>query len=210
MRTRLVRILGTALVVAGLAVLAWTLLVWQWRDPFTSAYTAWEQRRLAHEYELLSARPVGHRSEPVAAVARRYRLAARRGQPIGRLVLPRLDVEMVLVNGTDPATLRKGPGRDGRSFMPGERELVYVAGHRTTYLAPFADIDRLRAGDRIRLEMPYAIFTYEVTGHRIVDDRDLSVLRSPGRELLRLQACHPRFFATQRYVVSARPVAVRR
>ena len=111
---------------------------------------------------------------------------------------------MILVEGTDEASLRKGPGRDERSFLPGEGKLVYVAGHRTTYLAPLAEIDQLRAGDRVELEMPYGLYVYEVTGHRIVADDDLSVLRSPGRELLRLQACHPRFMASQRYVVSAR------
>ncbi|MBA2537311.1 MAG: hypothetical protein H0V20_07780 [Actinobacteria bacterium] len=46
-----------------------------------------------------------------------------------------------------------------------------------------------------------------VRRHRIVEDDDLSVLRSPGREIVRLQACHPRFFATRRYSVAAKPVA---
>jgi sortase A len=92
--------------------------------------------------------------------------------------------------------------------MPGERKLAYIAGHRTTYGAPFGDIDELRPGDRIRLELPYASFEYVVTHHRIVDDSDLSVLESDSREQLVLQACHPRFFASQRYLVYARPVAV--
>jgi sortase A len=93
--------------------------------------------------------------------------------------------------------------------MPGQDRLVYVAGHRTTYLAPFSHIDSIRPGDRITLEMPYATFTYRATRHRVVTAGDLSVLRSPRREQLELQACHPRFFASHRYIVYARLVTVR-
>jgi sortase A len=197
--------IGLALVLLGLGLLLWTAVVWAWRDPFTSAYTTLQQHRLERQYEELLAKrqPAGD----VAAAARRFRLASYPGDPIGRIRIRRLRLDMVLVEGTDEESLRKGPGRDRRSFMPGEGKLVYIAGHRTTYLAPFADIDRLRPGDRIELELPYGDFTYEVNGHRIVDDQDLSVLRSSGRETLRLQACHPRFFATHRYVVSAHLVA---
>ena len=83
-----------------------------------------------------------------------------------------------------------------------------MAGHRTTFGAPFSHIDELQPGDRITLELPYASFEYRVTGHRIVDQHDLSVLRSAHREELALQACHPRFFASERYIVYARPVKV--
>jgi sortase A len=198
--------LAVGLMAGGALALLWTLLVWQWRDPFTSLYTELEQRRLARAYEELSGSALVAAPGDVARTAKASRLAARQGRPIGRIRIERLDLDMVLVNGTDTATLRKGPGRDLRSFMPGEGKLVYVAGHRTTYSAPFADIDRLREGDRIEIEVPYGTFIYVVKGHRVVDKRDLSVLRSPKREVLRLQACHPRFFASQRYVVFARPL----
>jgi sortase A len=192
--------------VAGVGALGWTFVVWQWRDPFTSLYTELAQRRLADRYEaLLASTPVVEDGR-LAAAARAFRGEAERGDPVGRVRIDRLDLDMLLVEGTDGATLRKGPGRDRRSFMPGEGKLVYVAGHRTTYLAPFADIDRLRSGDPILLETPYGRFVYEVTGHRVVEKTDLSVLRDTPRETLRLQACHPRFFASHRLVVSARLV----
>ena len=92
--------------------------------------------------------------------------------------------------------------------MPGEGELVYVAGHRTTYGAPFSHIDRLEKDDRVFVELPYGTFEYRITGHRIVTATELSVLKSQGTELLALQACHPRFFATQRYIAYAEPVSV--
>ena len=80
---------------------------------------------------------------------------------------------------------------------------MYIAGHRTTFGAPFADIDRLRPGDTISIELPYADFVYRVTDTRIVDAHDLSVLKPGSREIIVLQACHPRFFATQRLLVYA-------
>jgi sortase A len=212
--------LGTFLVVIGLGVLAWAATVYLWKDPFTTAYTAYEQRRLESNLEdqfeswRPSRRPVAQPGEPTAPrddlsrEARRFRLASEDGDAIARLRVPRLDVDLVVVNGTSTGDLRRGPGRHADTFMPGEGELVYVAGHRTTYGAPFSDIDDLEAGDTITVELPYGTVEYRVTRHRIVDDNDLSVLESEGREELVLQACHPRFFASQRYLVYARPVAV--
>jgi sortase A len=92
--------------------------------------------------------------------------------------------------------------------MPGQNRLVYIAGHRTMYLAPFSHIDAIRPGDPITLEMPYATFRYRAVRHVIVPADDLAVLRSPRHELLALQACNPRFFATQRYIVYARLISV--
>jgi sortase A len=218
-RSRVARIAGTLCIVAGLALVAWTLTVWLWQDPFTSIYTRWEQRELAAEQRRIvdtyrPAFPPPVRAKPVDLArsvereAIRFRKRSATGAALGRIIVPRLGLNMVMVNGTDTATLKRGPGRDQRTYLPGEGELVYIAGHRTTYQAPFAKIDKLRRGDRVRLEMPYGQFEYVVTGHRIVDDQDLSVLKSHGREVVALQACHPRFFATQRYIVWAKPVRV--
>ena len=118
--------------------------------------------------------------------------------------MPRLGLNMVVVDGTDHDSLTKGPGLDRRTYMPGEGQLVYIAGHRTTYLAPFAHIERMKAGDPISLEVPYGTFRYRVFTHRIVTADDLAVLKSRGREIVELQACHPRFFASHRYIVYAR------
>ena len=113
---------------------------------------------------------------------------------------------MILVDGTDHDSLVRGPGVDRRTYLPGEGQLVYIAGHRTTYGAPFARIDRLRTGDKIELDMPYGHFLYSVTSHVIVPADDLARLNSRGHEEIALQACHPRFSARERYIVYARPV----
>lgn len=211
--------LGTLILVIGLGVLAWSATVYLWQDPFTTVYTAYEQRKLERnldqQFERWAAdpKPVKRGGTPTPPVdvrreARRYRLASNEGSALARLEIPRLGLNAVVVNGTSSADLRRGPGRHLETAMPGEGRLVYIAGHRTTYGAPFSDIDKLRRGDRILLELPYASVEYRVTGHRIVDDNDLSVLESRGREALVLQACHPRFFASQRYLVDARPIRV--
>jgi sortase A len=133
-----------------------------------------------------------------------YHREAAEGSAIARVTIPRLGLRVIVVNGTSSDDLRAGPGRHLQTAMPGEGRLVYIAGHRTTFGAPFARIDRMQPGDEVRVEVPYATLTYRVTGHTIVDDNDLSVLAPGSSERLALQACHPRFFASQRYIVWAR------
>ena len=211
------RIFGTVLVVGGVATLLWVVVVWQWQDPFTALYTRWQQHRLASSYDERftkfhplrpPANTLAAEQRTIAIEAARYRRDSKRGEAIGRIKVPRLGLNMILVNGTDHDSLIKGPGRDLRTYMPGQGQLIYIAGHRTTYLAPFSHIDSLRRGDRVTLELPYATFVYRVVRHRIVPSNDLSVLESHGREVVILQACHPRFFATHRYLAYATPVRV--
>ena len=227
MMRRAIRALGTLLIVTGLGTLAWAGVVWQWQDPVTALYTYLEQRELADDYEERLAqyrgRPAEVQDEPVAGAAEipvvewrerlagaaaAYRRSEGEGDAVGRLTVPRLGLEIVVVNGTDDDSLKRGPGRYLGSAMPGEGELVYVAGHRTTYSAPFAKIEALRPGDAVVLEVPYGRFEYRIAGHRIVEDSALDVLESRGREELALQACHPRFFASHRYIAYAEPVSV--
>lgn len=208
---RLLRTLGTLMVVAGLGTLAWAFAVWRWEDPFTSLYTAYEQRGLSSglEQRFASYAPTVEQPESLspaelAAEARRYRKVTNTGDGIGRIEAPRLGLKMVLVYGTDTQTLKRGPGLDPRTFFPGQNRLVYIAGHRTTYSAPFSKIDTFRRGDLVRVEMPYGTFTYTVTSSRIVVATDLSVLKSKRHEQIALQACHPRFFASHRWITYGR------
>lgn len=214
---------GTFLLVIGLGILAWAATVYLWKDPFTTAYTAYEQRRLSSKLDQRfetwkpTRRPSSHATgqpkptvDDVRRDARRFRLESHDGDAIARLEIPRIHVNAVVVNGTSVGDLRRGPGRHLDTFMPGERELVYIAGHRTTYGAWFGKINEIRPGDPITIELPYATVVYRVTRHRIVDDNDLSVLKTQHHEQLVLQACHPRFFANERYLVYATPISVKR
>jgi sortase A len=218
---QLVRITGAVLIGGGVVGLAWALVVWQWQDPITALYTTYEQHRLAASYNVTfdayraAEVPAVHHAfdvraekQLIAREARRYRRTLRTGRPVGRLRVPRLGLSIIVATGTNESSLEKGPGWYRGTRLPGEGQLIYIAGHRTTYLAPFANIDSLRRGDAVRLELPYATFLYRVTGHVIVPSNDTDRLRSQGFEVVALQACHPRFFATHRYIAYARPVEV--
>ncbi len=109
-----------------------------------------------------------------------------------------------VVQGTDTSSLEKGPGHYPATAFPGLGQTVAIAGHRTTYLAPFRHIDALRPGDRILLKMPYAQFTYVVQYHRIVLPTALWVTKNVGYDRLVLSACNPLYSAAQRIIVFAR------
>ena len=216
---RAARLAGTLLMVAGVLALAWAFVVWRWQDPFTALYTHFQQQHLAAAYKRQSAafrprvRIAPHRVDlaavrkEIALEAAAYRSSLTRGGPVGRLKIGRIGLSMIVVQGTDDGSLEKGPGHYIGTKLPGQGGLIYIAGHRTTYLAPFSDINDIRVGDYVTFELPYATFTYRVFRHYVVAADDLAVLVDHGREILRLQACHPRFFATHRYIVDARLVA---
>ena len=128
----------------------------------------------------------------------------REGDAIGRIELPALDRSYFVIEGTGKGDLRKGPGHYADTPLPGERGTVAIAGHRTTYGAPFRTIDKLKKGDSVRLEMPYGNYTYKVEGTRIVPPSEISVKRKVGFDRLILSACHPLYSAAQRIVVFAR------
>lgn len=215
---RAVRLLGTLLLVAGVLVLAWVVVVWRWEDPFTAIQTYFSQKHLRTAYVERSATferrlPTKPAADPTAAwkearvAAAAYAKTLDTGAPVGRLKIGRLGLQIYVVQGTDHESLKKGPGHYLDSALPGQGRLIYIAGHRTTYLAPFAHIDDIRNGDYMTLEVPYGTFEYRAVRHYVVPADDLAVLRNSGREILRLQACHPRFFATHRYIVDADLVA---
>ena len=118
---RWVRILGTVLTAAGILTLLWAFLVWQWQDPFTALYTSWKQHQLTSQYdkrvaafhhEELTGASLAAERKTIAAEAKRYRRETHTGEAIGRIRVPRMHLNMIVVDGTDHETLKKGPGRD--------------------------------------------------------------------------------------------------
>ena len=214
-RRRLLRAVSVVLIAAGLLALADAALTVAWQEPVTALRARLWQDSLDGDLRAIErAGPAaadvraiadvrGARAR-VAALARAWQRRAREGQAVGRLRIPRLGLSAVVVKGTQPADLRRGPGTFEQAPFPGAHGTAAIAGHRTTYGAPFRDIDQLRAGDAITVEMPYATLRYRVEGRRIVDPGDLSVLRRVGHDRLILSACHPRFSASHRIIVFAR------
>jgi sortase A len=140
-------------------------------------------------------------------LARLQRRRDHDGDPVGRLKMPSIGRSYVVVEGTDLSDLRKGPGHYPKTPLPGQGGTIGVAGHRTTYGAPFRKIDQLDPGDEIVLDMPYGKLTYSVEKRQIVPPTALWITdRVPGRERLVLSACHPLYSAAQRIIVFARQV----
>ena len=142
-----------------------------------------------------AARALARRSEP--------------GDPLGRLRVPAIGLSTVVVEGTGGTELRSGPGHYPGTVLPGRRGTVAIAGHRTTYGAPFRDVDDLDPGDRIELAMPYGRFTYRVERTRVVPPTAVDVVRRVAYDRLVLTACHPLYSADERIVVFARLEAFR-
>jgi sortase A len=204
------RALGTALIVAGLLVLADAAVTLAWQEPISALRAGRAQHHLAAQLralELAAPRHAGDRAR-VAVAARAFAGTRRDGQAIAELRIARIGLRTIVVRGTDPADLREGPGLIAGSPLPGQGGTTAIAGHRTTYGAPFRSLDALRRGDAIVLRLPYGTFRYAVESWRIVQPGDLSVLRRVGHDRLVLSACHPVFSAARRIVVFARLAGV--
>jgi sortase A len=129
------------------------------------------------------------------------------GKAVAIIVIPKIDLDMVVVEGTDTESLKKGPGHYTQTAYPWEDHgRVGIAGHRTTYLHPFWSLDELEEGDRITLQTEYGIYNYRVTRHLIIDPSAGWVLDPTQRPTLVLTTCNPRFSASQRLVVFAERV----
>jgi sortase A len=192
---------GFALLAIGLLLIAEGTVTVLWQEPITALSARHAQKQLAAELDQATAGP-SHAQ--FAALAHGLERRSEEGDPLGRVIIPRIGARFVFVSGTQAADLRKGPGHYLDTALPGQHGTVGIAGHRTTYLAPFRNINRLQPGDRIELAMPYGKFTYSVAGTKIVSPRDVSVLRHRSGDWLVLTACHPLYSAAQRIVVSAR------
>lgn len=132
------------------------------------------------------------------------------GDPIGVIEIPRIGLQRVMVEGVAKPDLKKGPGHYPGTPLPGQAGNAAIAGHRTTYGAPFNRIDELTAGDKIIITTPQGRFVYTVIpgpnspqGPYVVLPSDVSVLDDKGDNRITLTACHPKYSAKQRIIVNA-------
>ncbi len=194
------RFVASVLMVSGalLVLDATTTLLWQ--EPISWGIAKTRQSDLERELAGMA----GDGGGDFAAAAARLADRVERGRALGRISMPTLRRSFVMVQGVGTSALRKGPGHYSDTPLPGQRGTVAVAGHRTTYLAPFRTIDRLRRGQPLVLEMPYGRFVYRVEKRRIVPPTATEVTRRVGHDRLVLTACHPLYSAAQRIVVFGR------
>lgn len=217
---RALRALSTVLIVAGTLVLLDAGLTLVWEEPLSSLWTAHKQHVLRGQLrhireagptvdEQRALNRLSTNTARIAYLAEKLRRRTDHGQAVGRIQIPRAGADFVVVKGSDPADLRRGPGLYDGSPFPGSHGTVAIAGHRTTYLAPFRHVDDVHPGDRVIVDMPYARFTYRVDRTRIVTPEEVSVIRRVRYDQLVLTACEPLFSAAKRIVISARLIRVR-
>jgi len=184
------RFVASVMMVSGTLLIADAGVTLLWQEPVSAYFAHQEQGKLKTAF-----------FDPPQRVIRRMPL---KGDAIARIEIPAIGVSEYVVEGTDVASLRKGPGHYPETPLPGDPGTAAIAGHRTTYGAPFRRIDKLRHGETITLDMPDGRFVYGVERTKIVDDQDLSVLNRVGYRRLVLSACHPLYSAAQRVIVFAR------
>ncbi|MGH2833402.1 MAG: class E sortase [Solirubrobacteraceae bacterium] len=213
---RLIRAGWRFLMLLGVLMLIDAGVTLLWQEPFTALYATLKQDALSGSLQAIErAKPtpvVSHELERIHAQHARVALLAASlerkasdGSAVGRIEIPRIGANFVVVKGTETADLEEGPGIYASTNFPGIAGTTAIAGHRTTYLAPFRHIDELRRGSHIYLNMPYAHFTYTVTSQRSVLPSDVrAAIAEVGYSRLVLSACTPPFSAAERLLVFAR------
>ena len=208
-RAGLMRKLPVILVVAGVLLLLEGALTVLWKEPFSALFSAQVQSALGDDLEAREAEAARE-----AAKGRRNALQYMRGRavslnrelgpddPVGRLRIKKIGLSTVVVQSTTEQSLTKGPGHYRETPLPGQKGnwTVGIAGHRTTYDAPFRNIDKLARGDEIVFTLPYGRFIYEVEGTKIVDDSETGVFIPKGYDRIALTACHPLYSDAQRII----------
>jgi sortase A len=215
---RTLRALSTVLIVSGSLLILDAGLTLVWQEPVSALYGKYQQRALAGqladlenltELQLKALQRLRTENRRIAFLARLQRREAEPGDAIGRIKIDRLGIDFVIVEGTHPGDLRKGPGHYADTPFPGIHGTVAIAGHRTTYQAPFRELNDMDRGDEIVVEMPYARFTYRTELRRIISPDAYEYVTGRKRyDRLALTACHPLYSAKQRIVVFARLVKV--
>jgi sortase A len=208
-------VLGWLVLLAGLLVLADAGVTLVWQEPISALYAQLKQENLGRDLRVLETeQPTGGTQQVLGRLHEERRrityLAgalqrhAKSGSAVGRIRIPTIGASFVVVKGTGTSELENGPGIYSETNFPGVPGTTAIAGHRTTYLAPFRHIDKLRPGQSIVIQMPYARFTYKVIGSRVVLPTDVSVIKPVGYSRLVLSACTPLFSASHRLIVFAR------
>lgn len=192
-RKRLGRILGILLILAGLGLILY---------PFsTSLLNLRTQAKLEKEWKKIKSEAVENRSPS----GQKKSLEAKPlGAPAVKIIIPKINLEAIVVEGADRNSLKKGPGHVKSSAYPGEKGYCIIAGHRTTYGAPFFRIHHLQKGDEIFIETPSSKFTYIVEKVFSTRPYDLSFMKPIDEAVLILSACTPIHSAARRLVVLAK------
>jgi len=189
---RAVGALGRSLIISGVLILLFVVYqLWG-----TGLAESRSQDRLTKSFsQVLSAPPPG---VEVPAPP-----PAPEGEAVALIKIPKIGVEKAVVQGVGLPELKKGPGHYPATPMPGQPGNAAIAGHRTTYGAPFFRLDELQAGDEILVTTRQGAFGYQVSERKVVSPEQTEVLNPTEDNRLTLSTCEPRFSAAKRLIVVA-------
>lgn len=194
---------GRVILVAGVLVLLFIPYLLWGTGVITARAQADLRRQFAAAEQAHHDRPVSRPPTTTAPVVAPVIAPPAPGGPVGVISIPKISLQMVVVEGTDADQLRSGPGHYPGTPLPGEAGNVAIAGHRTTYLHPFYNLDALAPGDAIDILTVQGLFVYHVVSSRAVDPSDVAVVAPTATPMLTLTTCNPRYSASQRLVVQA-------
>ncbi|HEY3722679.1 MAG TPA: class E sortase [Acidimicrobiia bacterium] len=199
---RIIGGVGRGLVTVGILILLFVAYqLWG-----TGIYESRQQDKLQSQFHAQLARQKAAARRAAAASTTTTTVAQvppAVGSPIGIIQIPKIGLERAIVQGIGVEDLRKGPGHYPATPLPGQLGNAAIAGHRTTYGAPFNRIDELVAGDPITITTLAGTFHYTMTQQLIVSPKEVFVLDPTANATLTLTTCNPKYSASQRLVVKA-------
>ena len=194
----LLRILGIVLILAGVGVI--------FAPKIQNMFSIKDQEKALIEWRISEEQY----DEKLKEIKEEEKLELKEGKPPAdfplRMLIPAINLDTMVFDGTDRETLKKGPGHIIGTSYPGSIGTVAISGHRTTYGKPFFNIDKLKAGDEITLESFDTIYRYIVTELMIVEPTDVWVLNPTPYPSLVLTTCNPKYSAKERLIIFAKMV----
>ena len=203
------------LLIIGALGIAWGASSTIWQEPFTAAFTDRIQNELLANFDQMRANEQAaqelikkkhEQTREMQRSAAQLAATASPGDTLGKVEIARLDEKVAIVQGTEPDSLREGPGHYTSTALPGAKGnwTSGFAGHRKTYSAPFRDIDKMQKGDKVTVDMPYGQFIYSVESTKIVPADYTKAFDPVGYDRIVLTSCHPIISQENRILVYAK------
>lgn len=201
LKKRLLKLISNVLIIGGIVAMLIPVCI--------NGYSYYSQRRLRRMWESKIEELTGKLKLP-ANKKLEFRLPDNPEEDLAKqngiayLVIPRMALKAVVVEGANFRDLIKGPGHLKGTALPGEKGNCVISGHRTMYGAPFGDLDKMTPGADILIYTNDHIFHYVVSDKKIVSPGDLSVIDKTEESRLTLTTCNPKFSDRQRLIIVAR------
>jgi len=203
-RCSLVTVLSLGFMLLGLGVISWSIYSIWTQTHYSKQVISPPQKIFTIEKTIEEVDVKSDTSKLLSSASKSiYPVYPVEGEHIGSLTIPALNRKLTLMEGTEEKELKKGVGHFIQSVLPGEKDNCVISGHRET---AFRELNKLKVGNSLIVQTSAGIFTYEVSGTRIVHKDDKTVIVPTENAVLTITTCYPFNFigdAPDRYIVSA-------